>query len=107
MSHFKQTLLLCTLLFFANSAISSDRAVFDILDYGAHPDGETLSTSAIQSAINACYEAGGGEVLIPQGKFLTGTIVLKDNVFLNLDPMAVLLGSKNIDDYDPGYLIYA
>ncbi|MBD3376313.1 hypothetical protein GF406_14845 [candidate division KSB1 bacterium] len=106
MLFFKRNLLLITLLFFAANGMSSNRAVFNILDYGANPDGETLCTKQIQAAIDACFEAGGGKVLFPKGKFLTGTIVLKDNVFIHLDPMATLLGSKDIDDYDR-YLIYA
>jgi polygalacturonase len=46
--------------------------VVNILDFGAVSDGRTLSTAAIQAAINACAAAGGGKVFVPPGKYLTG-----------------------------------
>ena len=50
---------------------------FSILEYGADPTGVKLSTDAIQQAIDAAHNAGGGTVMIPAGIFLTGPIVLK------------------------------
>ncbi|HRN42802.1 MAG TPA: glycosyl hydrolase family 28-related protein, partial [Vicingus sp.] len=55
---------------------------FNIKDYGAINDGKTINTKAIQAAIDACYKAGGGKVIIPNGTFLSGTIKLKNNVAL-------------------------
>ncbi|MDB5009579.1 MAG: glycoside hydrolase family 28 protein, partial [Mucilaginibacter sp.] len=52
---------------------------FNITDYGAIDDGQTLNTVSIEKAINACNAAGGGTVLIPQGLWLTGPIELKSN----------------------------
>ena len=49
---------------------------FNILNYGAIPDGVTLNTKSINSAIDACSAKGGGVVLVPQGYWLTGPIVL-------------------------------
>ena len=66
---------------------------------GAVRDGKTLCTTAIQKAIDACDEAGGGKVVIPAGNFLAGTIVLKSNVELHLQKDAVLLGSFDLKDY--------
>ncbi|MGC9348053.1 MAG: glycoside hydrolase family 28 protein [Anaerolineae bacterium] len=81
--------------------------MFDITDFGAVPDGETLNTSAIQRAIEACTEAGGGQVLVPPGTYLTGTLFLQDNVTLYLTEGATLLGSPRIEDYAPKNLIVA
>jgi polygalacturonase len=67
--------------------------------YGAVGDGITLNTSAIQDAIDACALAGGGRVVIDQGRFLSGTLVLKSYVELHLKAGAVLLGSTRIEDY--------
>ncbi|MFC1453311.1 hypothetical protein ACFLSJ_08220 [Verrucomicrobiota bacterium] len=53
--------------------------IFDILTYGACPDGKTLNTEAIQAAINACHRAGG-RVLCGPGSFLTGSLELRSNV---------------------------
>ena len=55
---------------------------FNILTYGADPTGVKLSTDAIQQAIDAAHNSGGGTVMIPAGIFLTGPIVLKSNVGL-------------------------
>ncbi|MBC8172978.1 MAG: glycoside hydrolase family 28 protein, partial [Chitinophagales bacterium] len=72
---------------------------YNILNYGAIPDGKTLNTSAIQSAVDAAHHYGGGKVIIPAGNFLSGSILLKSNVELNLLKDAVLLGSINPDHY--------
>ncbi|MGO9863111.1 MAG: glycoside hydrolase family 28 protein [Terriglobales bacterium] len=74
-------------------------AVFNVRDYGATGDGTTLDTAAIKKAIEACAAAGGGTVLFPPGQYVTGTIELVSNMTLYLDPGAVILGSKNVDDY--------
>ena len=52
-----------------------------------------------QHQIDACHAAGGGEVLIPPGRHITGSLVLKTNVHLRFSPGAVLLGSGEIADY--------
>ena len=73
---------------------------FNVRDYGAVGDSITLDTKAIQAAIDACTESGGGTVWIPAGKYHIGTIRLKSNITLSLDYGAYLLGSQNIADYD-------
>ena len=74
-------------------------AARSILDFGAMPDGKTLNTRAIQRAIDAAFQAGGGLVYAPPGKFLTGGLELKSRVTLYLEAGCVLLGSPNIGDY--------
>jgi|GEM_PF-340954 len=68
---------------------------YNILRFGAKPDGQTISTKAIQSAIDQLSEAGGGKLIIPAGKFLTGSLQMKSDVHLYLEKGAVLLGSPN------------
>jgi len=72
---------------------------FNIRDFGAVGDGTTMNTKAIQAAID---EAGkkGGTVMIPEGRFLTGTLHLRSHVELHLDGKAVLLGSSKRKDYE-------
>ena len=73
---------------------------FSILDFGAVEGGKILNTKAIQSAIDAAEEAGGGRVTVPSGVFLTGSIFLKDNVELHLEMGAVLKASERLEDYN-------
>ena len=72
---------------------------FLITEYGAKADGITINTVAIQSAIDDCNKAGGGKVVIPAGRFVTGTLYLKSNVHLFLQSGAELLGSRSLADY--------
>ena len=67
--------------------------VFNIKDFGAVGDGQSLNTESINQAINACAEAGGGTVLVPAGRYLTGTVQLKSNVTLFLDKDAALMAT--------------
>lgn len=92
----KLSLSLFLLAAFTNFVNAAD---FNILKYGAVGDGTTLNTTAIQKAIDACYQAGGGKVTFPEGKFLSGTIVLKDNITIHFEKNAVLLGSTELKDY--------
>ncbi|WP_130733801.1 glycoside hydrolase family 28 protein [Flavobacterium sp. J27] len=75
--------------------------VFNVVDFGAIADGKTLNTNAIEKAIQKCSRNGGGVVLIPNGKFLTGAIHLESNVNLHLEDNAEVLFSTNPDDYYP------
>jgi parallel beta-helix repeat protein len=74
---------------------------YNIINYGAKPDGVTNNVSAIQKAIDDATKAGGGKVLIPRGRFLSGVIHLKSNVELNIHEEAVLLASTDRNDYGP------
>jgi polygalacturonase len=73
--------------------------LFDITKYGAKSDATTLATKAIADAIEACAKAGGGRVLVPTGKFLTGAIHLKSNVELHVSEGATLLFDTNPASY--------
>jgi len=74
---------------------------FNILDYGAKSDGVSNNTNAFNKAILDCTNKGGGKVLVPAGKYLTGPIHLKNNVNLYLEEGAEILFSTNFDDYYP------
>jgi polygalacturonase len=79
----------------------SQQKIFNIISYGAIADGQTSNTSAIQKAIDDANANGGGTVLVPSGKFITGVIYLKSNVALQLDGNAELLATAKRIDYGP------
>lgn len=72
---------------------------YDITAYGAVGDGVTLNTEAFRKAIEDCNKNGGGRVVVPFGKFLTGAIILKSNVNLHLADSTVILFSRDPEHY--------
>lgn len=71
----------------------------NVRDFGAKGDGATKDTLAMQQALDRCGVLGGGEVLIPAGEYLVGTIALRSNTTLRLEEAAVLKGSPDLADY--------
>ena len=74
---------------------------FDIRDFGAIADGKTKNTTAIAQAIESATKAGGGSVVVPAGRWLTGPIHLQGNINLYLARGAELLFSTAFSDYLP------
>lgn len=70
-----------------------------VTNFGAIADGKTLNTKAINTAITALSAKGGGVVMIPAGLWLTGPIVLKNNINLHLQTGATLLFSADFNEY--------
>ncbi len=90
-------------LFCVASALMGPRAHatnVNVRDYGAKGDGTTLDTASLNSAIAAGASGGGGRVLIPAGKYLTGTVKLKSNVTLFLEAGAELVGTHDLKQYE-------
>ena len=80
-------------------ALPLDAATFNVLDYGAVGDGKTLNTAAIQKTVDSAAAAGGGTVLVPAGRFLTGPFSLASGINLQLAQDAVILISDNRANY--------
>ena len=74
---------------------------FEITKYGAVGDGAASCTDAIRKAVAACRAAGGGHVVVPAGRFLTGAIRLESGVDLHLSKGATLAFSRDAKDYLP------
>ncbi len=74
---------------------------FVVTDFGAVEGGNTNISEAIHKAITACHAAGGGKVVIPRGKWLTGKVHLQSNVNLHLAEGATLYFSARPEDYLP------
>lgn len=75
-----------------------EQRVFSVADYGAVTC-DSLMTEAFQTAIDACFLAGGGEVTVPAGVYRIGDIRLRSGVTLHLLTGAILEGSEDPEDY--------
>ena len=73
---------------------------FNVRDFGAVGDGKTLDSPAINKAIEAAAEAGGGTVLLPAGTYLSGSIHLKSNIHLLIGAGATILAPQDRKAYD-------
>ena len=74
--------------------------IFNVRDFVAKADRVTDDAPAIQAAVDACSEAGGGRVILEGGKhFYSGSIVLKENVDLHLERGAVLQAHNDLEHY--------
>ncbi|HEY2761569.1 MAG TPA: glycoside hydrolase family 28 protein, partial [Pirellulales bacterium] len=98
--------LICVLAINSIAAVAADPALpnipdksVSISDNGAVADGTTSNTAAIQKTIDAVAAAGGGSVVVPAGKFLTGPLTLANGIDLHLDQGATLLIENDIDRY--------
>lgn len=76
-------------------------AAMNIMDVGGKGDGKTSNTLAIKNAIEKLSKQGGGTLLFPAGTYLTGPIVLKSNITIELEAGATLLFSDNFAEYTP------
>jgi polygalacturonase len=102
-------LLLIIAAFCKNAALGQDvpkvtvpafkKTLYNVVSYGAVADGTTLNTKSINRAIDECNRKGGGVVVIPKGLWLTGPIVLKSNVNLQLEKSALLQFTRDFDQY--------
>jgi polygalacturonase len=77
---------------------------FDITRYGAIGDGTSICTAAFRDAVAACASAGGGHVVVPRGRFLTGAIHLESNVDLHVTRGATVAFSRDPKAYLPQVL---
>ena len=91
------TLAIVALLLHATSMAAKD---YSMTLFGIKSDGTTLNTRSIQKAIDHISAQGGGRLVFTVGRYLTGSIHLKDNVTLHLGEGAVIMGSVNPYDYD-------
>ncbi|MBQ8320823.1 MAG: glycoside hydrolase family 28 protein [Clostridia bacterium] len=71
----------------------------DIRDFGAEEG--AFATSAINAAIDFLSERGGGRVVVPRGRWLSGAIHLKSNINLHFEEGSFVQFSANPEDYLP------
>ena len=87
----KRKLLITILLLPLSLAVSANS--YNVKDYGAKGDGKTLDHTAINHAIEAASKAGGGQVYLPAGTYLCGSIRMKSNIDLHLSAGAKILAA--------------
>ena len=84
--------------------------VYNVLDYGVVADAITLDSPAVQKAIDACYENGGGTVFFPKGIYVLATVFLRSNVHIYFEDGTDILGSFDFYSYaqqeEVNYTIY-
>ena len=68
--------------------------------FGCKSNGTTLNTTSIQRAIDHIASQGGGTLVFEVGRYLTGSIHLRQGVNIQLNEGAILVASPNIHDYD-------
>jgi hypothetical protein len=81
------------------AAQAATAASFDVREFGAMGDGITKDTAAIQSAVDAASRTGG-TVSLPPGRYLSGTIHLKNSVAIYIAAGATLAMSPDDADFD-------
>jgi polygalacturonase len=80
---------------------ASTSGFFNVLSFGASPNGTTKCTEAIAKAIDTVAAKGGGTIYFPAGTYLTGPIHLRSHITLYVDAGATLKFSTDFDDYLP------
>lgn len=68
--------------------------VYDVRDFGAAGDGVQIDSPAVNAAIEAAAERGGGVVRFPAGVYSCYSIRLRDNITLRLDAGAVIKAAQ-------------
>tara|TARA_B100000959_G_scaffold282636_1_gene349514 strand:- start:2519 stop:3910 length:1392 start_codon:yes stop_codon:yes gene_type:complete len=77
---------------------------FNVLDYKIIPDGNTINTNLINNLIDTVSQEGGGRINFPSGTYLTGGLILKNNIEIHLEHDAILKFSQNPVDYTPNVI---
>lgn len=72
----------------------SNKAAFNVRDFGAKGDGKAIDSPAINAAIEAAAQKGGGTVVLPEGTYMSYSIHLQDHITLQLDKGAVLMAAE-------------
>ncbi|HEY1789434.1 MAG TPA: glycoside hydrolase family 28 protein [Verrucomicrobiae bacterium] len=95
-------LFVCTLILCLASGLFfgvAQAKEFNVRDFGVAGDGTNLDTTGFQKALDACAAHGGGSVVVPEGRYLIGSVVLGNNTALRLKRGADLIASSDIADY--------
>ena len=94
----KRIYLLLSLL---TGCLYMQAAIYNVRDFGAKADGKTIDSPAINRAIEAAAQEGGGTVYLPAGEYACYSIRLKSNIHLYLEQGARIIAA--FPGKDEGY----
>lgn len=97
---FKSILVCIALVTSANVYAQTQKAFYNVKDFGAKGDGAAINSDAINKAIDAAAAEGGGTVYFPAGNYLSGSIHLKSNICLYIDQGATLIAASDSSEFD-------
>jgi polygalacturonase len=84
-----------------NTPCDRQSNVYNVRNFGAVGDGVHLDHTAINAAIDTCAAHGGGQVWVPAGRYLCGSIHLKSNIDLHIALGARIMGApQSMKAYD-------
>lgn len=72
---------------------------FLLTDFGVIPNSDKLQTKEFQSALDKIFCLGGGTLTVPDGTYKIGGIRIRSNTTLYLCSGAVLMASRDPEDY--------
>lgn len=92
---------LFSLLLLAATFVGGAQAAgtYNVREFGATGDGTTKDTVAFQRALDTCAVNGGGDVVVPAGRYLIGSVQVGHRTFLRLGKDSVIVGSPDLADY--------
>jgi polygalacturonase len=108
LKNIKPHIILLFILFLSKGLLScqEENKIYNILDFGAVPDGKTLSTDAIQKAIDQTI-SNKGTLVFPKGIFYSGALTLGPDITVIFEEDSILLASSNMADYKHNEFIFA
>lgn len=86
--------LLSSIVLYVPAQVGTSSPVYNVRTFGATGDGIHLDTDAVNKAIQAASDNGGGTVWFPAGKYLCFSIHLKSNISLYIDQGAILIAAN-------------
>jgi polygalacturonase len=93
------TILFALVISGCASAPKKTHTTFNVRDFGATGDGTNKDTVAFQKTLDACAVGGGGEVIVPAGNYLIGSVQIGNRTILRLETNSVIIGSGDTNDY--------